>query len=80
MRNVHLNIEYVVLFRNPRWQNPLAKQLEPKHYKALVDATSRPYLHILVDLKPLISDTRGYRSNSIQLDRQTVYVIGVVPT
>ena len=59
MRNVHLNTEYVVLFRNPRDKSQfghLARQLEPKHSKALVDAyvdaTSRPYSHILVDLKP----------------------------
>ena len=58
MRNVHLNTEYVVLFRNPRDKSQfghLARQLEPKHSKALVDAyvdaTSQPYSHLLVDLK-----------------------------
>ena len=41
MRNVHLNTEYVVVFRNPRDKSQfghLARQLEPKHSKALVDA------------------------------------------
>ena len=41
MRNVHLNTEYVVIFRNPRDKSQfghLARQLEPKHSKALVDA------------------------------------------
>ena len=41
MRNVHLNTEYVVLFRNPRDKSQfghLARQLEPKHSIALVDA------------------------------------------
>ena len=56
MRNVHFNTEYVVLFRNPRDFG----QLEPKHSKALVDAymdaTSRPYSHLLVDLKPHTPD------------------------
>ena len=87
MRNVHLNTEYVVLFRNPRDKSQighLARQLEPKHSKALVDAyvdaTSRPYSHLLVDLKPLTPDALRYRSNSLQLDRQTVYVIRAVPT
>ena len=87
MRNVHLNTEYVVLFRNPRDKSQfghLARQLEPKHSKALVDAyvdaTSRPYSHLLVDLKPHTPDALRYRSNSLQLDRQTVYVIGAVPT
>ena len=74
MRNVHLNTEYVVLFRNPRDNSQfghLARQLEPKHSKALVDATSRPYSHLLLDLKPHTPDALRYRSNSLQLDRQT---------
>ena len=86
MRNVHLNTEYVVLFCDPRDNSQfghLARQLEPKHPKALVyayvDATSRPYSHRLVDLKPLTADALRYRSNSLQLDRQTEYVIGAVP-
>ena len=83
MRNVHLNTEYVVSFRNPRDKSKfahLARQLEPKRSKAFVDATSRPYLQLLVDLKPHTPDALRYRSNSLQLDRQTVYVIGAVPT
>ena len=87
MRNVHLNTEYVVLFRNPRDKSQcghLARELEPKHSKALldayVDATLRPYSHILVDMKPYTPDALRYRSNYLQLDRQTVYVIRAVPT
>ena len=87
MRNVHLKTEYVVLFRNQRDKSQfghLASQLEPKHSKALVDAyvdaTSRPYSYILVDLKSHTPDALRYRSNSLQLDRQTLYVIGAVPT
>ena len=87
MRNVHLNTEYVVLFRNPLDKGQfghLARRLELKHSKALVDAyvdtTSRPYSHLLVDLKPHTPDALRYRSNSQQLDRQTMYVIGAVPT
>ena len=82
MRNVHLNTEYVVLFRNPRDKSQfghLARQLEPKHSKALVDAymDTTP---LLVDLKPHTPDALRYRSNSLQQDLQTVYVIGAVPT
>ena len=87
MRNVHLNTEYVVLFRNLREKSQfghLARQLEPKHSKTLVDAyvdaTSSPYSHILVDLKPHTPDELRYRVNSLQPDRQTVYMIGAVPT
>ena len=82
MRNVHLNTECVVLFRNPRDKSQfghLARQLEPKRSKALVDAyvdaTSQPYTHLLVDLKPLTPDALRYRSNSLHMDRKTVYVI-----
>ena len=85
VRNVPLNTEYVVLFRNPRDKSQfghLTRQLEPKHSKALVDAyvdaKPRPYSHLLVDLKPLTPDALRYRSNSLQLVRQTVYVIGAV--
>ena len=86
MRNVHLNTEYVVLFCNTRDKSQfghLARQLEAKHSKALVDAyvdaTSRPNSHLLVDRKLHTSDAMRYRSNSLQMDRQTVYVIGAVP-
>ena len=75
MRNVHLNTEYVVLFRNPRDQGQnghLARQLEPKHSKALVDAymdaTSRPYSNILVALIPHTPYALRYRSNYLQID------------
>ena len=87
MSNVHLNTEYVILYRNPRDKSQfghLARQLERKHSKSLVDAyvdaTSRPYSHLLVDLKPLTPDALRYRGNYLHLDRQTVYMIGAVPT
>ena len=87
MRNVHLNTEYVVLFSNPRDKSQfghLARQLKPKHSKTLVDAymdeTSRPYSHHLVNLKPHTPDALRYRSDSLQLDRQMVYVIGAILT
>ena len=73
MRNVHLNTEHMVFFRNPRDRSQfghLARQLEPKHSKALVDATSRPYVHRLVDMKPHTPDALRYRSNSLSwIDR-----------
>ena len=85
MRNVHLNTEYVVLFRNPRDKSQFghfARQLEPKRSKDLMDAyadaTSRPYSHLLVDLKPHTPDVLRYRSDSLRPDRQVVYVVGTV--
>lgn len=82
MRNVHLNSQYVVLFQNPRDRSQfghLARQLEPKHSKELVDAymdaTSKPYSHLLVDLKPFTPDVLRYRSDTLDKNRQVVYVI-----
>ena len=87
MRNALINKECMVLFNNPRDKSQfghLTRQLKPKHSKArvdaYVDATSRPYSHLLVDLKPHTPDALCYRSNSLHMDRQTVYVFGAVPT
>ena len=83
MKNVHLHTEYVVIFRNSQYKRQfghLAWQLEPKHSKALVNAILWPYLYLLVDMKPHTPDALRYRSNYRQLDRQSVYVIGAVPT
>lgn len=83
MRNVHLNAQYIVLFQNPRDRSQfghIARQLEPKHSKALVeaymDATAKPYSHLLVDLKPFTPGVLRYRSECLSKDRQIVYVIG----
>ena len=75
MRNVHLITEYVVLFGNPRDKS----QCGTGNFKTLVDVTLRPYSHLLVYLKPHMPDSLRYKSISLQLDRQMVYVIGAVP-
>ena len=82
MRCVHLNTEYVVLFRNPRDKsqfNHFARQIEPKKIRSLldayVDATSKPFSHFLVDLKPHTPDNLHYRSNTLCALEQIVYVI-----
>ena len=59
MRNVHLNTEYVVLFRNTR---------------------DKSQFGMAVGTETLQSTCDRYRSNSLQLDRQTMFVIGAVPT
>ena len=82
MRNIHLNTEYIVLFRNPRNKSQFghfARQIEPKKYINLldsyIDATSRPFSHLLVDMKPHTPDSLRYRSDSLSPLEQIVYVI-----
>ena len=82
MRNIHLNTEYVVLFRNPRAKSQfshVARQLEPKKFRQLVDAyvdaTLEPYSHFVVDLKPHTLDSLRHRSNSLCLDKQIVCIV-----
>ena len=81
MRNIHLNTEYFVLFRNPRDKSQFghfARQLETLKSKQLIEnymtAISKPYDHFLVDLKPHTPDQLRYRSNSLQ-DIQYVYTL-----
>ena len=61
------------------WQNSWTETLQSTSGR-LRGRTSRPYSHILVILKPHTPDALRYRTNTLQLDRQTVYVIGAVPT
>ncbi len=82
MRTIHLNTEYIVLFGNARDKsqfNHFARQVEPNNskrlLKAYVDATSEPYSHFLVDLKPQTPNPLRYRSNTLSSDAQTVYTI-----
>ncbi len=82
MRTVHLNAEYVVVFgcnRDKSQFSHFARQVEPHNSKhlmeAYVDATSKPFNHLLIDLKPLTPNPLRYRSNSLSHDGQIVYII-----
>ena len=85
MRTVQLNTEYFVLFANARDKSQFfhfARQVEPTRtsqlMEAYTDATSQPYHHFLVDLKPRTPDALRYRSNSLSRDKQIVYAVGGV--
>ena len=41
--------------------------------EAYIDATSKPFSYMLVDLKPLTSNPLRYRSNSLSNNEQIVY-------
>ena len=82
MRTIHLNTEYVVVFGNARDKSQFhhfCRQVEPNNSRNLVnayiEATSKPYAHFLVDLKPLIPNILRYRSNSLSSDEQIVYLV-----
>ena len=77
MRTVQLNTEYFVLFHNARDKSQFlhfARQVEPTRtsqlMEAYVDATSKPYHHFLVDLKPLTPNALRYRSDSLSRENR----------
>jgi hypothetical protein len=81
MRDIHLNAQYIVLFQNPRDKgqfNHFARQVEPTLSKSLIkvyiEATNKPYSHLMVDLKPHTPNMLRYRSNTLS-DTQTVFII-----
>ena len=58
MRTISMNVQYIVLFKNPRDSSQfvhLAKQLYPHKscfvHQAYVDATKRPYGYLMLDLQ-----------------------------
>ncbi len=81
MRTISLNAHYMVLFKNPRDASQithLARQMYPNKPKFMVeayrDATSSPYSHLFVDLKPDTEEHMRLRSNIFQGEYPTVYV------
>lgn len=70
IRNLNLNSNYIVLFRNIRDQTQLAifaRQFYPQNPKfiinAFLDATSKPYGYLLIDLHPKTADKFRIRSD-----------------
>ena len=60
-RNISLNADYVVFFKNPRDKSQifhLARQMYPDNANFLVeaykDATCEPYSYLLIDLTPVV--------------------------
>jgi len=85
MRTVHLNTEYLILFGNTRDKSQfyhLARQIEPHNSRriieAYVDATTEPFSHFLVDLKPMTPNALRYRSKSLSDTEQYVYIVNGV--
>ena len=69
-RNISLNSQYIVLFKNPRDQSiatSLARQIFPtkikKFQKVYEHATSQPFSYLFIDLKPETSNKVRLLSN-----------------
>jgi len=80
-RTISLNSQYLILFKNPRDASQissLAKQMYPSHPKylqaAYIDAISRPYGYLLLDLKQSTSDKVRVRTSIFPEDQQIVYL------
>ena len=79
-RDMSLNMDYIVLFKNVRDATQighLARQMYPQNSKFLLwaynDATSQPYGHLFLDLKPNGNESLRVRGNILD-EHQTVYV------
>lgn len=84
MRDVHLNSQYVILFQNPRDRSQFghfARQIEPQKSGRLIeaykDATSRPYSHLLIDMKPETPEILRYRADTLSVF-PTIYTINSI--
>jgi len=80
-RTISLSAHYLVLFKNPRDATKfatLARQMYPSASKFVIetykDATSAPYGHLLVDLKPGQDERCCLRTNVFPGEMQYVYV------
>jgi hypothetical protein len=68
MRNISLNVHYIVLFKSPRDKQKnymLARQINPgkvqEFMRSYEDATSRPHGYLMLDLKPTTDAGIGIR-------------------
>lgn len=79
-RDMSLNSNYIVCFKNPRDQSQflhLARQVYPKFplflQEAYFDATKRPHGYLLLDLKQSTDDSLRFRTNIFPNEKMTIY-------
>ncbi|KAL8618577.1 hypothetical protein ACOMHN_021846 [Nucella lapillus] len=80
-RTIHLNSNYIVLFKNPRDATQitfLARQMMPGRTKLMLDAykdaTTQPHGYLVVDLKQDTSDLYQLRTNIFPREVQVVCI------
>jgi hypothetical protein len=81
MRDVSLNANYMILFKNPRDAGQircLASQMFPGESKFLVDAykqaTARPHGYLLLDLHPRTSEKLRVLSDILEKEDTAYYL------
>ena len=83
-RNITLNAQYVILFKNPRDKSlatSIARQMYPSHIRkfqaVFEEATAKPFSYLFIDLKPDTPDEIRLLSNVLGEDgnRITAYKI-----
>ena len=81
MRDINLNCQYYVLFKNPRDVTQikiLARQMFPQYPRYLTeaynDATKEAYGYLLVDLKPCTPNDRRFKTKILPGETQVVYL------
>lgn len=80
MRTIHLNSQYLVLYKNPRDKSQvmhLARQMFPGKTKAFQeifqDATAPAYGYLLIDLRPQACERLRLRTGIFSQDKHYVY-------
>ena len=79
-RDLSLNSNYMILFRNPRDQQQiqiLSKQMFPQNSKFLIesfdDATKKPHGYLLIDLKQTTEERNRLQSGILPTQRRVIY-------
>ena len=79
-RDISLNTNYIILFRNPRDQLQLqifARQMFPGNSKFLIesfnDATKKPYSYLLIDLKQTTEQKNRIQSGILPGELRIIY-------
>jgi hypothetical protein len=79
MRNISLNLSYLILFRSPRDQQQLAvlgTQLGARNklIEAYKDAVSKPYTYLLIDLTPSCGPQFRWRTSIFPEEDTVLYL------
>ena len=79
-RDISLNSNYMILFRNPRDQQQiqiLSKQMLPQNSNFLIesfdDATKKPHGYLLIDLKQTTEERNRLQSGILPTQRRVIY-------
>ena len=79
-RDISLNSNYMIIFRNPRDQQQiqiLSRQMFPQNSKFLIesfdDATKKPHGYLLIDLKQTTEERNRIQSGILPTQKRVIY-------